>query len=59
VWTAIQAAADQLTNEQGANPLNWRASATAEEIEFRPLPLITMRYTNRPSAIQQVISFKK
>jgi acyl-homoserine lactone acylase PvdQ len=59
VWTAIQAAADQLTNEQGADPLNWRASATAEEIQFSPLPLITMRYTNRPSGIQQVISFKR
>jgi hypothetical protein len=59
VWTAIQAAANQLTNEQGPDPTTWRASATAEEIEFSPLPLITMRYTNRPSGIQQVISFKK
>jgi acyl-homoserine lactone acylase PvdQ len=59
VWTAIQAAANQLTNEQGPDPTTWRASATAEEIEFSPLPLITMRYTNRPSGIQQVISFEK
>jgi acyl-homoserine lactone acylase PvdQ len=60
VWTAIQAAGNQLTAEQGtADPAAWRASATDEEIHFSPLPLITMRYTNRPSGIQQVISFKK
>ena len=28
-----------------------------EQIHFSPLPLKTMRYTNRPSGIQQVISF--
>ena len=60
VWTAIQAAANQLAGEQGTpDPAAWRASASAEEIEFSPLPLVTMRYTNRPSGIQQVISFKK
>jgi acyl-homoserine lactone acylase PvdQ len=60
VWTAIQAAGNQLTAQQGtSDPAAWRASATAEEIEFSPLALITMRYTNRPSGIQQVISFKK
>ncbi len=60
VWNAIQAAGDQLTAEQGtSNPAAWRASASGEEIHFNPLPLLTMRYTNRPSGIQQVISFKK
>jgi hypothetical protein len=60
VWTAIQAAGDQLTAEHGTpDPAAWRASATDEDINFSPLPLITMRYTNRPSGIQQVISFKK
>ena len=41
-----------------SNPDAWRADATAERIEFAPglLPT-TMRYTNRPSGIQQVISF--
>ena len=58
VWNAIQAAGNQLANQQGPDPNAWRASATAEEIHFRPLPLLTMRYTNRPSGIQQVISFK-
>ncbi|MGA9635986.1 MAG: penicillin acylase family protein, partial [Solirubrobacterales bacterium] len=60
IWTAIQAAGDKLTSEQGtSNPAAWRASATDEEIHFSPLPLITMRFTNRPSGIQQVISFNK
>ena len=47
----------KLVATQGPDPSAWRASATAEEIKFRPLELITMRYTNRPSGIQQVISF--
>ena len=43
---------------QGADPAGWRASATAERIKFAPglLPT-TIRYTNRPSGIQQVITF--
>jgi acyl-homoserine lactone acylase PvdQ len=59
VWAAIAAAGDQLTAEQGtADPSAWRADATAERIEFAPgLLSTTMRYTNRPSGIQQVISF--
>ena len=39
------------------DPAGWHSDATAEEIQFRPLPLKTMRYSNRPSGIQQVISF--
>jgi hypothetical protein len=59
VWNAIQAAGDKLTADQGtADPAAWRASATAEQIHFTPLPLLTMAFTNRPSGIQQVISFK-
>ncbi len=60
VWTAIQAAGNQLTAQQGtSNPAAWRASATDEQIHFSPLSLITMAFTNRPSGIQQVISFNK
>jgi Penicillin amidase len=59
VWNAIQAAGGKLTADQGtADPAAWRASATAEQIHFTPLPLLTMAFTNRPSGIQQVISFK-
>jgi acyl-homoserine lactone acylase PvdQ len=59
MWNALQATARDLTAEQGtSDPAAWRADATAERISFAPgiLPT-TMRYTNRPSGIQQVISF--
>jgi acyl-homoserine lactone acylase PvdQ len=59
IWKAIAAAGSELTADQGtSNPAAWRADATAERIHFLPglLPA-TMRWTNRPSGIQQVISF--
>jgi hypothetical protein len=58
IWAAIQAAGDQLATDQGPDPATWRVSAIPERITFTPglLPF-TMRYTNRPSGIQQVISF--
>jgi hypothetical protein len=60
IWAAIQAAAGTLTSQQGtSDPAAWRASTAPELIKFAPLPLITMAYTNRPSGIQQVISFNK
>jgi hypothetical protein len=53
------AAGAALTADQGTpDPAAWRADATAERIHFAPgLLSTTMRYTNRPSGIQQVISF--
>ncbi|MDQ2940373.1 MAG: hypothetical protein M3R23_07580, partial [Actinomycetota bacterium] len=59
VWQAIAQAGAELTTAQGtSNPSLWRSDAIRERISFLPglLPL-TMRYTNRPSGIQQVISF--
>jgi hypothetical protein len=58
LWNAIDKAGNELAAKQGPNPSAWRASATAERIKFVPglLPF-TMRYTNRPSGIQQVVSF--
>ena len=58
VWGAIQEAVDELSAEQGPNVESWRSDAVRERIRFAPnlLPT-TMRYTNRPSGIQQVISF--
>lgn len=59
VWTAIAAAGRVLTAlNHTADPARWHASAAAARITFVPglLPY-TMRYTNRPSGIQQVISF--
>jgi acyl-homoserine lactone acylase PvdQ len=58
MWGAITKAGDELAAAQGPNPSAWRSSATAERIKFVPglLPY-TMRYTNRPTGIQQVLSF--
>jgi acyl-homoserine lactone acylase PvdQ len=58
LWAAINAAGNKLAAKQGSNPTAWRESAVPERISFVPglLPF-TMRYTNRPSGIQQVLSF--
>ena len=58
IWKAIDKSGDEIAAEQGTgDPTQWHSDATAEQIHFRPLPLKTMRYANRPSGIQQVISF--
>ena len=58
LWSAIDSAGNLLAKQQGSDPTKWRQSATAEEITFVPglLPY-KMRYTNRPTGIQQVLSF--
>jgi acyl-homoserine lactone acylase PvdQ len=58
LWGALDAAGNTLQAAQGPDPTAWRASATAERITFAPGVLqTTIRYTNRPSGIQQVLSF--
>ena len=59
LWAALEAAGVELEAAQGPDPNAWRADANAERIKFLPglLPF-TMRYTNRPTGIQQVIEFK-
>jgi acyl-homoserine lactone acylase PvdQ len=58
LWNAIDQAGNDLEAAQGPSPDAWRADANAERIHFLPgLLQTTMRYTNRPSGIQQVISF--
>jgi acyl-homoserine lactone acylase PvdQ len=58
VWDAIDQAGAELAAAQGGDPTAWRADANRERIKFVPgLLLYTMRYTNRPTGIQQVISF--
>jgi acyl-homoserine lactone acylase PvdQ len=58
LWNAIDQAGNELEAAQGPSPDAWRADANAERIHFAPgLLQTTMRYTNRPSGIQQVISF--
>jgi hypothetical protein len=57
LWKAIDQAAHQVAVKQGPDPAAWRESAAEQTIKFAPLQLIPMAYTNRPSGIQQVISF--
>jgi acyl-homoserine lactone acylase PvdQ len=58
LWGAINQAGATLAAKQGPNPANWHSSATAEEIGFVPgLLTYKMRYANRPSGIQQILSF--
>ncbi|MFZ0091042.1 MAG: penicillin acylase family protein [Solirubrobacteraceae bacterium] len=60
LWAAIAGAGEQLTRAQRtAAPGAWRTSSTALNIKFTPLNVFTMSYTNRPSGIQQVISFNR
>ena len=60
LWSALASAGQTLTRQQGsATPSAWHASATAIEIHFAPLNVFTMSYTNRPSGIQQAISFNR
>jgi len=59
IWQAFQQAGDAIAAAQGnADVSSWFMDANAERIKFAPglLPT-TIRYTNRPSGIQQVISF--
>jgi acyl-homoserine lactone acylase PvdQ len=58
LWAALEAAGVELEAAQGPDPSAWRADANRERITFLPgiLPF-TMRYTNRPTGIQQVIEF--
>ena len=58
LWAALEATGGELEATQGSDPAAWRSDATRERIKFQPglLPL-TIRYTNRPSGIQQVIEF--
>ena len=59
LWAALDAAGAELQAAQGPDPAAWRADATKERITFVPgLLKTTLRYTNRPTGIQQVISFK-
>jgi acyl-homoserine lactone acylase PvdQ len=59
LWAAIDAAGNDLAATQGPNPAAWRADATKERITFVPgLLKTTLRYTNRPSGIQQLVSFR-
>jgi acyl-homoserine lactone acylase PvdQ len=59
LWAAVDAAGNELATAQGSeDPAAWTSDANAERITFAPgLLATTIRFTNRPSGIQQVISF--
>jgi acyl-homoserine lactone acylase PvdQ len=59
LWAAIDAAGNELAAAQGnEEPAQWTSDANAERIHFAPgIFPTTIRFTNRPSGIQQVISF--
>jgi acyl-homoserine lactone acylase PvdQ len=59
LWAAIDTAGNTLQTAQGsADPSAWKSDATKQRISFAPGVLPdTIRYTNRPSGIQQVITF--
>ncbi|MCW2953571.1 MAG: peptidase penicillin amidase [Conexibacter sp.] len=59
IWKAFEDTGAALATAQGtADASGWTADANAERIRFLPglLPT-TIRYTNRPSGIQQVLTF--
>jgi hypothetical protein len=60
LWAAFDSAGNDLAAAQGdPDPTQWTSDANAERIKFAPgILTTTMRYTNRPSGIQQVISFR-
>jgi len=59
LWNAIEVSGGELATAFGTeDPSTWFGDATRERIRFTPINVKTMRYTNRPSGIQQVISFK-
>jgi acyl-homoserine lactone acylase PvdQ len=56
LWAAVTASGDALAAAQGsATPDAWRIDEPI--IKFAPLGTPTIPYTNRPSGIQQVLSF--
>jgi acyl-homoserine lactone acylase PvdQ len=59
LWTALEQTGEALAAKQGTpDPAAWKADANAEKITFAPGLLQTkINYTNRPSGIQQVITF--
>jgi hypothetical protein len=59
VWAALDAAGTAIAARRHTEtPGLWKSDANPERIKFAPgLLTTTMRYTNRPSGIQQVISF--
>jgi len=56
LWMALDRAAVALTRQQGPDASKWTAKST--RIQFTPLPLRELQYTNKPSGIHQVMTFR-
>jgi Penicillin amidase len=55
LWAALASAGKSVAAKQGADPSKWTEKAAT--INFTPLPLTTMQYTNKPTGIHQVMAF--
>jgi acyl-homoserine lactone acylase PvdQ len=55
LWAALSAAGKKLAAAQGPDPQAWRKPT--DYIQFSPLTLHRMQYTNRPSGIHQVMTY--
>ena len=56
LWEALDDAGERLARAQGGDPATWRTGVA--KIQFTPLPLYELQYTNRPSGIHQVMTFR-
>jgi hypothetical protein len=55
LWAAIDGAGTAIAAKQGSDPTKWTEPAAT--IEFSPIPLTKMQYTNKPTGIHQVMAF--
>ncbi len=55
LWAAIAEAGKKLSAKQGSDPTKWSAPTTM--VNYTPVALFNMQYTNKPSGIHQVMSF--
>ncbi|WCB96672.1 hypothetical protein DSM104299_05437 [Baekduia alba] len=55
LWAAIDGASKSITAKQGSDVSKWTEKAAT--IQFSPLPLFQMQYTNKPTGIHQVMAF--
>lgn len=56
LWAALDSAAGRIAAKQGNDPAKWTEPVT--KIQFTPLPLLEFQYTNKPSGIHQVMTFR-
>ena len=55
LWAALDAAGKAISAKQGPDPATWRQPVTT--VDFTPISLFKMQYTNKPSGIHQVMDF--